>query len=369
MNALRRLSPFSILIGAGVLGFLVITMLFLATQISPLAPELRAARSHAIIGPTDKLFIDTQSKTSELLFKISFAVFAGVLGLYFSGTRAKHLTSRLVSGALGVLFLGLYSAFLFNVGMAQVLEEPAHDMYGPILRFPIMCQFWCLLLALLLLAATFFREHQSRRHMAIAFIVSCILCHPALATERPAQELACLDAWQRSRHQTLSPETTTAALDLTGRLTALNKLKSGEGEACQYLDAVLDEVRYTALADAPAGASEEASLTAAVRSLDLSTRQPQFNWSDALQSLLRVGEIYRAEHAVLEIEAIPGSKIDVVEIHHAQLDWKRSAPCMLILSPGKYRVLVWVSKANPSQEIVELADGERRVITVRSGVP
>jgi hypothetical protein len=332
-------------------------------------PDAVAAPQKAEVDETQKLFIASRTGGSDLLFKIAFASLGALLGLRFSEKTSVLIGSHSHFAAASFLLCSIYNAFLYQESVAHVLEGPLLAMYGPELRYPVLCQFWFLFAAVVLLAASLFRP--SRRAVAAVVVLVLSAGCSALAQDPASPLSACAGQWGQSRSVELD---TTAARDLAtlaeriARRREVDLVALSETDRCSFVASLADHVRFTAISDgAP---SEKSGLGAAVKALLRqaveSTESPNFSAGEFLDRLLGLAQIWREPSAVLDIDS--GTRtlfVSVTDPVRPQTStWKGYTRFLLRIPPGTYQLSAAEDGILVTRRTITVKDGDRTPISI-----
>ena len=340
-NRLRNITPFTILVATMLAGILAATLLFRYADRATLSvPGEPVARPYSgSVTDAQKLYIAARTATSELLFKIAFATFGALIAFQLSDARRARFSERGVFAAAGLLLTSLYASFLFQIGVSHCMEASLDDMFGPILNIPILCQFWFLFIAVVVVAAALFRgPHRS----AIgATIVAVLICQGAYAGTTSRR---CVRDWASSRSVELSETATNDAAALVDRMMMREKLAVLESDQCAVSATMLDAVRYRVISEGKplTGTEGGAALAEVFHSARRAAESPNLSPGELIDSLVAIAEFWSIPAGVIDIDAKKTLFVTVTDrspqSHGSQ--WLRYTRCILRLPPGLYEVRV-----------------------------
>jgi hypothetical protein len=237
------LSPLMLFLVTMLLGVTIATLLFRQADRSTLAPPgLNVHPYTGAVTDAQKLYIESRNATSELLFKAAFTTFGALVAFVVSGARGAVSAERGIFAGAGLLLSSMYAAFLYQIGVSRCMEASLNDMFGPILNVPILCQFWFLFVAVMLVAVALFQG--SRRPAMTAAILALLVGRAAHAEPTP---LRCVHEWAQSRSVELPAPAERDAVALVDRLAAREELTVTEKDRCTVTATMLDAVRFSTL--------------------------------------------------------------------------------------------------------------------------
>jgi hypothetical protein len=345
-------------------GILLSTILFRLAQTTSFQPAGTKARPYTgIMTDAQKLYIGARSATSELLFKISFATLAALIGLQLSNAQSR-VSQRGIFTAAGLLFTSLYAAFLFQVGVSRSMEASLDEMFGAILGYPIMLQFWFLFAALVIIAAALFRNP---RHGAAIMAFVALLGAAPLQAETPASRQCVVD-WAKSHDIQLPSAAAKDAARVIEILAAKRGLKVTTGNRCAVVTTMLDTVRYTALRDGKpeTGAEAGAALAKMLRDARKTAEAPNFSPGELLRQLLSIAEIWTVDSGIFDIDAKDTLFVTVISRSNPKRpQWLGYTRWLLRLPPGSYNVRIADGTRIVFDRTIDLAADARVPIDIR----
>jgi len=354
--------PFLVFLGVFVGSIALVTLLSRMSQSSPATVPSQVLASPEI-QEIQKLYLESESARSMLLFNLAFGTLGALLGLRFAEKTRVKLDGTATFGACGLLLTSIYSSFLFQTGMSRILEGTLDEMYGPPLRMPILCQFWSFFLAVILLSFTLFRPLPKKA--AILLIAGAF---SATAAEAVAPD-SCIRDWGRDRSLELPSAAVADARVALERLRKKSELKPESTAGCNYAYSVLDQVRFVAISQDGeiTGKAGAESVSKVLHNLAAATARPTFSHGKLVDELLDLLEIWRGRSGLLDLQSALQEPlwIEVRDTAQAKRFWQRYTPCLLRLPPGKYLV----SASNSGQRVgssvmIEIADGDRRSLVL-----
>jgi hypothetical protein len=317
-------------------GMALSTLVFRYAQTVSLTPPSVAPPPYTgSVTEAQKLYISARTATSELLFKLAFTTLAALIGVEASESTRIRLSQRSVFAAAGLLFTSLFAAFLFQIGISHCMEASLDDMFGPILAYPILLQFWFLFAAAAIVAAALFRKPR-RAAMAAAMFV--VLATPVAAA--PAYR-DCVRTWAESQSIPLPAKASVDAEKLIKRLAAVQELEVAPADRCAVASTILDAVRYTALRDGKPAAGQEAgtALASMLHDARKAAESPNLSPGELVQQLLSIAEIWTVASGILDIDAAKTLFVTITDRSGGRpTQWHAYTRCRLRLPPGKYNV-------------------------------
>ena len=334
-----RLTPFALFVILMIGGVAFATIVFKAAQREMARDaQKRVARPYTgAASDAQKLFLESRSGTSQRLFEIAFAAAAALLALQFSEKQRPQFSGHGVFGAFGLLVASIYSALLFQIGVSRCLEASLDDMFGPILTYPVLCQFWFLLAAVVLTAASLFRRPRGR--LAVAMLVS-LLSFSAGAAGIPSYS-QCVTTWASSRSLILPDKGVVDAAKLVERLRARQKLTVNAQERCALTATILDAVRYAAISQGQPSTGKEGGEAMAIllRAARQAAEEPTLSPGELIGVLASIAEIWSVPSGIVDIDAPRTLFVTVVDrAAPAKNQWRAYTRCVLRLPPGTYAV-------------------------------
>ncbi|ANN68147.1 PEGA domain-containing protein [Bordetella bronchialis] len=330
------------------LAFLTITLVGLlaasvanqAFQTLPSQAKAGNDRSAVILTDAEKKLIEVRESTSKWLLALA----AGLLpGLVISKTSRDELAMQqqlipMIAGAL--LVISIYGFFLSQQAIEFVLSRgPQYHLYSGVSRFPILLQFWTLVLALFLLMIHLFHLARKRGTLPMAALVVLALTDPKADAAMLAPTVAkpCIEAWASNRELPLDPTELGLALSVVTGIAA--RTNASPANACEFVSSTLDQARYIAVArtGGPDARPEFAEL---LNAIDKDLRATGISPGAILSKLLSIAAVWEAPSGLLRIEGKPNGAtvlLNMQEVGFTNLD--------LRLAPGKYTVEVLVDGA------------------------
>lgn len=352
--------PFLVFLGVFAGSFVLATLLSRIPQSSPASVSAQDVTPPEIME-IQKLYLESEAARSTLLFNMAFGTLGALLGLRFSEKTRVKLDGATTFGACGLLLTSIYSSFLFQTAMSRILEGTLEEMYGPLLRMPITCQFWSFFLAVLLLSFTLFRPLPKK--------VTLLLLMGLLSATGAEAAASCIRDWGRERSLELPAAAIADAKIALQRLREKGELEAKRTTGCDYAYTVLDQVRFAAISEhgEATGKAGAVAVAKVLHNLAAATAQPTFSPGKLVDELLDLLEIWRGRSGLLDLR---GSRpeplwIEVRDLGDAKLFWQRYTRCLLRLPPGKYLVSASRDGQTVGSDLtVEIADGDRRSITL-----
>lgn len=364
MKRAARLSPFALFIVTMLAGIAVSTMLFRRAQSISLQPAGSSARPYTgTMTDAQKLYIGARSATSELLFKIAFATLAALIGLELSNAQSR-LSQRGIFTAAGLLFTSLYGAFLFQVGVSWSMEASLDEMFGPVLGYPILLQFWFLFAALVIIAAALFRNP---RHRAVVMAFVALLGAAPLQAKTTTSR-QCVADWATTHDIGLPPAAVGDAARVVEILAAKRGLKVTGDNRCAVVTTMLDTVRYTALRDGKpeTGAEAGAALAKILRDARKTAEAPNFSPGELLRQLLSIAEVWTVDSGIFDIDAKETLFVTVISRSDPKRpQWLGYTRWLLRLPAGSYNIRIADGTRIVFDRTIDLVTDARVPVNVR----
>jgi pimeloyl-ACP methyl ester carboxylesterase len=370
MSRIRSLSPFTIFVLVLLAGLTLVTVLFRKAQTDAMFRKTRSAgaapadatkgRSPAMSAPSgvsgaqstvtdaQKLYLESNTGASELLFNLAFASLSALLALQYSEKRPVRLSAFGVFAASGLLLTSIYAAMLFRFGVSHCLEANLSDIFSTVLSYPILCQFWFLFSAIAVIAASLLRP--SRYGMLALVLAAAAVSGPSVAaapTIAPCVAAGptlgpCVEAWATSRGLQLTTKAISDADTVIRRVADKEKVRLEDTNRCAFSESVLDAIRSIALRDGheakggAGGTAVAALLIDARASLEAST----VSAGELVDRLLSIAEIWTVASGVLEIHAERILSVTVTAAGKTREQWNGYTPRWLLrLPPGSYDLI------------------------------
>jgi hypothetical protein len=366
MKRRLRVSPFAIFAITMLLGMIVATLVFRHAQTLALAhPAPRSTQPYTgHVTDAQQLYIEARTATSELLFKLAFAALTALIGIEASEGARARFPQRGLFAAAGLLFTSIYAAFLFQNGVGLCMEASLDDMFGPILAYPIVLQFWSLFAAAAIVATALFQKPG--RIAAIITTLMAIAPRPALAAPLYRD---CVTSWAAARSITLPREAAQDAEQLIGRVVARQELKVAAKDRCAVATTLLDDVRYMALRERkPAvGTAAGAALAPMLHEARVAAESPNLSPGELVERLLSIAEVWSVASGILDIDADKPLFVIVTDrLSRPQKQFYEYTRCVLRLRPGKYNVRVAQGTRIIFDNDIELAADARVPLVVKA---
>jgi len=334
--SLRSPTPFALFIVTMLAGIIASTLLFRIAQNVSLAPPHKTIRPYdGAATDAQKLYLAARTSTSDLLFKIAFAALAALIGLQLSEKRRAYFSERGIFAAAGLLLASAYAAFLFQIGVSRCMDASLDDMFGPILSYPILCQFWFLFAGVVIVAAALFR--RPRRATLAAAFVAVLACRAASAD--PAYK-DCARSWAEIHSTALPTAATDDAARLVEHLVARQELHVAKSDRCAVAATMLDAVRYTALRDGSpeTGVAAGKALAAILRAAREAAEAPNLSPGELVDRLMSIAEIWSVASGIFDIVSPKTLFVTVTDLAGSGEQWLGYTRLLLRLPPGRYRI-------------------------------
>src|ERR1051325_6460396 len=364
-----HLSPLVVFFSTMLAGLVVTTVLFRSADRETLSPP---GQSHRVYTgqATDaqKLYIAARTAASELLFKVAFAAFGGLAALQLSEKSRALVSERGVFAAAGLLLTSLYASFLFQMGVSRCMEASLDDIFGAVLTVPILCQFWFLFVAIVIVAVSLFRGTR-RATAAAALVIALVACRGAYAT--PATTAACITSWASPRRVQLPAGARRDGVARVTGMAARQQLAVAAADRCIFAETMLDAVRYTAIEDGNpvSGAEGGEALAKIIRDARRAAESPNLAPGGLMASLSSIAQIWEHTAGVIDIDAKKPLFVLVTDRRPASRgqQWAAYTRCVLRLEPGRYAVRVAEGTRVVYDAEVEVVRGGR--VPIDAGPP
>ena len=333
---LRRPTPFTLFVVIMLSGIIVSTLLFRTAQNASLTSFHRTLRPYdGVATDAQKLYLAARTNTSDLLFKITFAVLAAVIGLQLSETKRAYFSERGIFSAAGLLLASVYAAFLFQIGVSRCMEASLDDVFGPVLNYPILCQFWFLFAGVVIVAAALFR--RPRRATLTAVFVAVLACRAASAE---TAYKTCVGSWAQGHSIVLPATATDDAARLVKHLVVRQTLQPSDSNRCAVTATMLDEVRYIALRDGSpeTGVAAGKALATVLRAARERAEAPNLSPGELVDQLMSIAEIWKVASGMFDIVSGKTLFVTVTDLTGSGEQWLGYTRLRLRLRPGRYRI-------------------------------
>ena len=322
---------FAALILTGVLGTTYVYRHFQASESEASVLENRAT---IVLSDADKKLIEVRDSTSKWLLGLAMALLPGlVVKKSAEGeTTVQDELLPLLAGA--TLVISLYSFFLAQDSVAFVLSRgPQYHLYGWVSNFPILLQFWSLLIALVMLMSHWLKPRTKVMFPTLAIFLAMLAPSDDVYAVSFSTNSAkpCVVAWAKSREVTFSDD----EVGLAARVTASLARRSNVSpiDVCEFVRVQLDQVRFSA--SQASARSKQPSIVDALRDTNDDLKNTAISSGTALERLLSLGALWRTPSGLLHLEGTPKGATVIINsrpVGFTNLD--------LRLAPGKYFVEV-----------------------------
>lgn len=305
----------------------------------------------------DKSFVEQFADRTKWLETLAYAALVGMIGLRW--TREDILRHRSVGVGCGALAVSLFNGYRAHDQILQALHLHTPSMLsGRVSRLTVICQFWFLALAIIVLTARIFTTGpRSKSHAKI--LLFCILTISSVkvfgkthsATVATDQK-ACTNEWVRSRFG----QTPTAA-DISIFTTIVNatareqKIDLTHVSRCDFTDLVLDYVAngaYTLYGD-----RNYDNFRDFATDVSRASSKPGFADSSFVQALWSMAEIWHQPRGLLRISS--GSPGDEVLVDGIRVGL---TPVICAVRPGKHRLEIIHKGQSSLSEEIKVQDGQ-----------
>jgi hypothetical protein len=286
-----------------VLGLVTLTVLYRFAQTELPVPSSDVGLSDKI-NDVQKLLLESEQNMSKWLLGLAYGTVVAILGARFRDQSETRMIEALPLCALSFLLVAIYAAFLFLDGTVFVLSKgPLYQMYGPVLQIPLLAQFWCLVIALGLLAVWLYGPRKSAVKLIITLIM---LMSTALqgAAQDNTKSNKCISKWRTSRG--VSEVTDAQAMAVLSHLKTKTHYHPPSTADCDYMFTVLDAVRTSWAIDVfmrTAQGVSPLSIQDYLSNVDASFTAPGLSESDIASRLVQLTALWRQASGILEVEA------------------------------------------------------------------
>jgi hypothetical protein len=329
-------------------GFMAATTVYRSLQTAPPQRDI----PHMELTETQKKLLDSRDNMSKWLLGLAYGVLAGLLGLRFKEQSPLPLNAKLPLAAIGLLVLSLYGAFLFQDSMMFALSKgPIYLIYGSFMDFPLLLQFWTLIVALILLALWIFRPPE-KHIITLAVLLALVLVAPARA-QSPS---ACLAAWEQDREVKLTETGRTTATAVLEKLAQRAHLKTPV--SCEYAMSLLDELHWDAYVVKEDDSGE--AMGSYLKMIDEELTKPGLSMGEVVSKLVAISQVWRGASGLLIVESqTKGIPILLNGSETGMTTWERR------LAPGAYSIdVVRGGRTVYSNRNVKIEDGKECRINI-----
>jgi hypothetical protein len=338
-------SSLLIFIGILVVGVIATTIAYRYSQVEP--PNEPANEEMTL---RYEQLASAQGEMSKWLLGIASGALAGLVGLRLKDPQNDALVGKAPMAAYAFLIISLYGAFLSYDATVNILRlGPLTYLYGDQFKFPVLVQFWSLIVALVLLGMWLFRP-RTRGVMLLLFLT-------AVSVPRTnAQELhtkQCVQDWYKDRLKA-TQEPAAVALDV------LNKIERQPGakaaKTCVDLKSILDRLRFAAIESG--NADTQPGFDAYLKALGDELSNPDLSMSEVVHSIIQLMSPWDQQLAVLSIRGSNGTYQILINAKQVGVTpWTRR------MSPGTYSIrVVRDFQAAYSSDALQLIAGNTTLI-------
>lgn len=316
-------------------GLAAITLLYSSTQLDKRTPI------EEVLTDRHKQLIATVSDMSKWLIGLASGTLIGLVGLRLGINKNDNSWIETVPLiAYAFLLLSLYGGFLSYQATANILRiGPLDNLYGDQYRFPILVQFWALVIALILIAGRLFGGKKSAILQIIAIMV--MTCAAAHGEQRKGfAEKECAQGWFKERFN-VDVQDVSGVLDLIHKVEKRSKLRGPS--SCIDENAVLDEVRFSSF---HTGAQDtEQEFDKYVTSLNMELSNPDASTSSVIHSVIDLLSPW--DNGSLEVLNIKASR----------------GPCTILLNGTEIGLTNWIRRIRPGTYTLTVVRNYRTVYT------
>ena len=328
-------------------GFVAVTIAYRSLQTSSPPRDIPQIE----LNDAQKKLLDSRDNMSKWLLGLAYGALVGLLGMAFKQEEgARPMDAGLPLTASGLLILSLYGAFLFQDSMVFTLSKgPVDFIYGSLMDFPLVLQFWTLIGALILLAVWMFRP--SKKYTVTLGIFLAL----GLVRTAQAQVSGCVPSWEKDRGVTLTESSQTTAVDVLRKLAKRAKLKS---PSCDYALSLLDELHWAAYVVKQDDSGE--AMSAYLKTIDVELTKPGLSTGEIVTKLTALSEVWRTASGLLVVESqLKGMPVLLNGSEAGMTPWQRR------LAPGTYSIeVIRGGRTVYSDRGVKIEDGKQWRITV-----
>jgi len=304
------MKQFGLFMLAAIGGIILISLCYQFVQVSEPGDVSDIFLREHTLSENHKVLITTQSALSQWLMGLAYAALIGL----FSVKCRKGVQSDSVQGTVetlgcALMLISLFGGFLYYEGTAHALAKgPPSDLYKARVIFPIIVQFYSLLIGVLLLAYRFLFK--------TSVIIAAILLFrapPAAYAQTPPSPTS-QDQLQRQRlyenlenayQIKLDVESQEALSELTEKMILQSEVKLGPEDQALFVEMVASKVRGVALED------DRLTVDQAILALYEESQSPGLNPSDLFQELKLDLDFWHRQTGALRIISEIGT-VDVL---------------------------------------------------------
>jgi hypothetical protein len=337
-------APYILFLGIILIGVLAITLAYRASQTtSPPEPV------NEEVTERFKQLTQAHSEMSKWLLGLASGALAGLIGLRLKDPTNENLVEKTPMAAYAFLVLSLYGAFLSYEAAINVLRfGPLAYVYGDQFKFPVLVQFWSLIIAVTLLGVWLFRP---RKAALVLFMVMAGCVPEAKAQEFSAKP--CIQNWYKDRLGS-SEAPADRAIDVLRKIE--KKPEARKVKSCVDVESVLDELRFSSVQAGKPDTS--AGFDSYLAGLDDELNHPGLTASAIVHSIIELMSPWDESLAVLSVRARNGTYQILLNATEVGLtNWTRR------LKPGTYTIRVVRNfKVAYSSDSLTLGADESKVI-------
>jgi hypothetical protein len=340
----RWLAPL-IFWGVLIVGSVLITSFYSHSQVT--APNEPLAEEP---GDRQKQLMSAEGEMSKWLLGLASAALAGLIGLRLKNPGDDGLMEIVPMSAYAFLVLSLYGGFLSYEATLDILRRgPLRYLYGDQFRFPVLVQFWSLVIALILLAVWLFGRKP--KAVALAAVLAVFFAGTANAQEIDRQK--CVESWYQDR---LHVSNSSGDLAL-GVLQKIEKEPNAKPiRTCLDVDLVLDRLRFAAVNSGKKDTEPE--FASYLKTLADELSHPELSMSDVVHSIIDLMSPWDRPVGVLSVRSSKGTFQILLNAAEVGLtNWSAR------LVPGTYRIrIVKDLKVVYSSNDLQIAANETKII-------
>ena len=285
------------------------------------------------LSEADKKLIDVRDSTSKWLLGLAFALLPGLI-VKKTDAGESELEDKVLPMLAGALLItSLYGFFLAQDSVAFVLTKgPQYHLYGWVSKFPILLQFWSLLLALTLLMFHWFRLSGNVTFPKLLVVAAVLLPFPHAEAASLSAEvvLPCVKAWAGDRAVELDSDTVELAGNVVVALARRGDVSPPD--VCEFVAAQLDQVRWIA---STLPTVQVTTVPMALHGMESELKSTGISPGFLVERLLKFGEFWHSPSGLLRLEGTPTGATVMVNSRPVGL-----TNLDLRMAPGKYLIEV-----------------------------
>lgn len=300
MNLPWRWRNIGIFLTIAIVGLVFSQACYLLLETSQTAPAVMNERSLIKLSDADKLLIGIRTDLSKWLLGITLVLLPGLIIEKTKDHRIVYQRKVLPHCAGGMLIVSIYGYYLAQMSTIYVLSiGPQYHLYGEFFDFPIMLQFWSLLLGLVLLLFHWTRGNV--RAAAPALVAASVFyMSPTASAQGATPDIAvCIAQWSKDRTLALNTKQITLARKVAAGVAGRAGVHVDDG--CAFARTQLDHLRWLAFKDG--GRNPEVKFLAILATVNEDLTGAGIGSGSTLEGLLKIADIWRHPSGLLVIQS------------------------------------------------------------------